>query len=237
MVISVLKRIKRILAKSALLREVYHGVRSSLNMTYEKKYHPISYGQWIEKSEPQVWTTTDFKKKPLISVVVPAYNTPDKYLHPLIESFENQRYENWQLCIADGSDDEARAKAIADMCAADDRIAYTRVTGKEQGIVTNTNEAIKLTKGEFVGFCDHDDLLSPHALYEVVAAINDNSEADMFYSDEDKVSDDGKTRSHPFFKPGWSPQLLEGVNYLTHFLVVRRSIIAKVGSFRTGYDG
>ena len=233
-----IKRVKGRLAKFPLLRKVYHRVRSVMNLTYEKKYHPISYEQWVKNAEPAVWKSgLTFATEPLISVVVPAYNTPDKYLVPLIASFKSQLYENWQLCIADGSTDDLRAKAIADICATDKRISYTRVTGKEQGIVTNTNEAIKLARGDFIGFCDHDDLLSPHALYEVVAAINENPDVEMLYSDEDKISDDGKVRSNPFFKPGWSPQLLESVNYITHFLVVRSDVVAKVGGFRAGFDG
>ncbi len=235
---SYLRRIKRTLAKSEVLRTTYHRVRNMFGVSYEKKYQPISYRQWVERGEPHVWTPQRaLKRQPLISVVVPTYNTPQKYLVPLIASFKEQSYGHWQLCIADGSPSQERAAAIAEACKVDSRILYERIDPKKQGIVYNTNVGLTMTTGEFVGFVDHDDVLSPHALYEVVAALNEHPTTDLFYSDEDKISDDGKTRSHPFFKPDWSPQLLEGVNYITHFTVVRKSVIDKVGGFREKFDG
>ena len=141
---------------------------------------------------------------PLISIVLPAYNTPDKYLGPLLKSLQDQIYPSWQLCVADGSPSNARAKAIKLACTADERIVYKRLA-KNYGIVGNTNEAIKLATGEFVGFLDHDDLLSSHALLEVVDVINRHKDADLIYSDEDKISDDGKVRSLPYFKPDLVP--------------------------------
>jgi O-antigen biosynthesis protein len=199
---------------------------------------PFSYARWIKNCEPGIWSPVDPKLKlqPIISVLVPAYNTPDKYIIPLLNSLINQTYANWQLCIADGSTDEERAARIKELCAQDGRISYKRLT-ENKGIALNTNEALKLAKGEFVGFLDHDDLLSPHALNEVITELNKHPDTDLFYSDEDKLSDDGRHRHLPFFKPGWSPSLLEGVNYMTHFCVVRHSVIAKVGGLRGGYDG
>ncbi|HKU19078.1 MAG TPA: glycosyltransferase family 2 protein [Candidatus Saccharimonadales bacterium] len=197
----------------------------------------VQYHQWIRQGEPHVWVEPrTYTHNPTISVVVPTYNTPDKYLTPLIESLQAQLYTHWQLCIADGSTDKARAQAIALACAQDERIVYTRLS-KNYGIVGNTNEAIKLANGEFVGFLDHDDLLSPHALLEVVDAINRQPKVDLLYSDEDKISDDGKSRSLPYFKPDWSPTLLENVNYITHFTVVRRRLLTKLGGLRPGFDG
>src|SRR5581483_5861673 len=108
---------------------------------------------------------------------------------------------------------------------------------KNYGIVGNTNEAIALATGEFVGFLDHDDTLSPHALLEVVDAINRHGNVDLLYSDEDKISDNGKTRLLPYFKPDWSPTLLENVNYMTHFVVVRRKLLKRLHGLREGFDG
>ncbi len=233
-----LRRIKKVLARNTLLRTSYHAVRNALGVSYEKKYHPISYEQWVAQGESHVWAAPrKYKLQPLISVVVPTYNTPDKYLQPLIDSFVGQLYQNWELRIADGSTDVERAGAIKTAAEQDPRIHYAHIGRKKQGIVTNTNEGIAAAKGEFIGFADHDDVLSPHALIEVIDALNNNPNTDFFYSDEDKVSEDGTRRSHPFFKPGWSPQLLEGVNYITHFSVVRRTIIDKVGPLRAGFDG
>lgn len=197
----------------------------------------LTYAKWIEHCEPFVWVEPrQYDVAPLISVVVPAYNTPDKYLFPLIDSLREQIYTNWQLCIADGSPDKERAEAIKTAAKLDKRITYKRLS-KNHGIVGNTNEAFKLAKGEFVGFLDHDDVLSPHALLEVVDALNRKPDTDFFYSDEDKISDNGKTRSLPHFKPDWSPTLLEGVNYITHFMVVRTKLLKKLGGLREGFDG
>lgn len=232
------KRIKKFLGKSTILRKGYHGVRNLLRVSYEKKYHPIAYEQWVQQGEPHVWAKPKkYKRRPLISVVVPTYNTPDKYLRPLVDSLLNQLYENWELILADGSTDPERAAAIKAICQQDPRLRYLQIAAKIQGIVTNTNAGIAVAKGDFIGFADHDDLLSVHALLEVVDALNDKPDTDFFYSDEDKISDDGKHRSHPFFKPDWSPTLLEGVNYITHFSVVRRTMLDKVGVMRKDYDG
>ncbi|HLZ14435.1 MAG TPA: glycosyltransferase family 2 protein [Candidatus Saccharimonadales bacterium] len=218
-----------------IARKLYNKLR---HRTISPASDVITYAAWVKNCEPKVWVPAGrkYKRRPLISVVVPTYNTPEKYLLPLIESVREQLYDRWQLCIADGSTDAARAAAIKAACAADDRIVYHAV-GKNLGIVGNTNEALQLAKGDFVGFLDHDDTLSPHALLEVVDALNKQPQTDIFYSDEDKISDDGRVRSLPFFKPGWSPQLLEGVNYMTHFFVIRRSVIEAIGPLTAGYDG
>lgn len=212
--------------------KLYRSLKS-----FKKPSTSITYRQWIKRCEPLTWidSSTPFPVQPHISIVVPTYNTPDKYLVPLIASVTSQRYQNWQLCLADGSTVEERARAIKDISLQDKRIVYKRLA-KNYGIVGNTNEAIKMAEGEFVAFLDHDDSLSPHALAEVVYALGERRDADVFYSDEDKLSEDGKSRLLPFFKPGWSPTLEECVNYMTHFLVVRRSVLRKVG-LREGFDG
>lgn len=195
------------------------------------------YENWMNNVEKHYWTAnTKHKQLPLISVVVPTYNTPDKYLYPLIQSFLNQTYENWQLCIADGSTDHQRSAVIREHAKKDRRIVYKKLTSNT-GIAGNTNEGIKIAKGEFIGFVDHDDTLSPQAFNEIVSVINSHPSVDILYSDEDKLSDDGKYRTLPFFKPDWSPDLLLGVNYITHFLVVRSTLLKKVGPLKQEYNG
>lgn len=239
--VSLRETAKRILPKGTrrhkAARFVYRAAKKVLGRGGQPP-HSIAYADWIETCEPQAWTpiTTKLKHKPLISIVVPAYNTPEKYLLPLLESVREQLYENWELCVADGSTDSKVSKAIELACKYDTRIKYRRLK-ENHGIVGNSNEAIKMATGEFVAFLDHDDVLSPHALFEVVVALNKNPKTDFFYSDEDKISEDGKHRSLPFFKPGWSPQLLESVNYMTHFAVVRHSLLKKVGVLREGFEG
>lgn len=196
----------------------------------------FSYESWIKKCEPGVFLDTTASDGPLITIVVPCFNTPQKYLTPLVESVINQTYLNWQLCLADGSVDEPAKQRIEGIAAQDKRINYVDVGGN-LGIVGNTNVGIKQAAGEYIAFLDHDDVLSKHALNEVVHVIADNPKADLFYSDEDKLSDDGKTRQLPFFKPDWSPELLLSVNYITHFVVARKSLVDKIGGLRPGFDG
>lgn len=199
----------------------------------------ITYSKWIEQCEPALFINrpqTDTLIEPLISVVVPVFNTPDKYLIPLIKSFIDQKYINWQLCLADASTDATRAEAIKKIATSDKRIIYKKLIDN-LGIALNTNEGIKLATGDYVGFADHDDTLSPYALTEVAKLLNNHSDADLIYSDEDKLSDDGLVRSLPFFKPDWSPALLEGVNYMAHFVVVRRSLLEELSRLSPGFDG
>jgi len=217
------------------VQKAYHVGRRTLGMNRPRG--AINYETWIERCEPHVWVEPrTYVHNPLISIVVPTYNTPDKYLKPLLDSLKDQFYKSWQLCIADGSTVGARATAIKKACSQDKRIIYKRLD-KNYGIVGNTNEAIALATGEFVGFLDHDDTLSPHALLEVVDAINRHGNVDLLYSDEDKISDNGKTRLLPYFKPDWSPTLLENVNYMTHFVVVRRKLLKRLHGLREGFDG
>lgn len=201
----------------------------------------ISYQEWIEDCEPRLFAMNAEKLsaarlRPRISIVVPCYNTPDKYLGPLVDSIIAQTYDNWQLCISDGSTDVSRAKAIKHVCELDDRITYTKV-GKNRGIVGNTNHGLDVVRGDYVGFMDHDDTLSPHALAEIIIALNEQPDTELFYSDEDKPTDDGLHRTTPFFKPDWNPELLLGVNYITHFVVAKKTLVDKVRGLREGFDG
>ena len=198
---------------------------------------PVSYSAWIKHSEPKLWVkykkaTTD----PLISIVVPCYNTPKKYIEPLITSVRAQQYQNWQLCLADGSTDQESKELIKGLSKQDDRITYISLK-KNHGIVGNTNEGLQQAKGTFIAFLDHDDMLSEHALAEVVTVLKKKPKTDVVYSDEDKLSDDGKQRLLPFFKPDWSPELLLGVNYITHLVVARKSLVDSLGGLRDGFDG
>ncbi|MEI7918243.1 MAG: glycosyltransferase [Candidatus Saccharibacteria bacterium] len=228
-------KLKLYIKKHPRLLAVARRVKRSL-MSKDIQVFKSDYHKWIATKEAELWDVLNIDdKEPLISVVVPVYNTPDKYLKPLIQSLFDQTYSNWQLCISDASTDAKRSRAIRATSKLDGRIKYHFKKGLH--ISDNTNEGFKLADGEFIGLLDHDDVLSPHALKEVVFAINRHADVDVLYSDEDKLSDDGTQRSLPFFKPDWSPDLLLGVNYITHFLVVRRSLIDKLGGLRSKYDG
>ena len=229
--------IRRRLRKNKALAITYRQARKLIGKPVTLQAQLPLYKHWIEECEPKLWVAAEtWEREPLISIITPAYNTPDKYLFPLIESVKAQVYTNWQLCIADGSTDPDRAAQIETICKEDDRIVYKRLK-KNDGIVGNANAALKLAKGDFIAFLDHDDMLSPYALSEVVHAYNKQPETDVFFSDEDKLSDDGKHRSQPFFKPGWSPTLEESVNYMTHLFVVNKDVVTAVGPLKKGFDG
>ena len=140
------------------------------------------------------------------------------------------------LCLADGSTDAESTQLIQTLSKNDSRIQHVKIS-ENLGIVGNTNKGLKQADGEFIAFLDHDDILSEFALAEVVLALNKDKNLDLIYSDEDKLSDDGRSRLIPFFKPDWSPDLLLGVNYITHFVVARKSIVDKIGGLRKGFDG
>ena len=181
------------------------------------------------------------KESPKISILVPVYNTPLNYLKDMIESVQNQSYENWELCIADGSvspdgsRNEALLAVLKEYADRDPRIKYVLLE-KNRGISENTNGAAAIATGEYIGLLDHDDVLEPDALFEVMQAISLFG-AQVVYTDEDKVSMDLSEYFDPNFKPDFSPDLLCSHNYITHFFVVEKCIFDEVGGFRKEYDG
>jgi O-antigen biosynthesis protein len=201
----------------------------------------LSYEEWINQCEPALFDELSYRllqgmSEPLISIVVPFYNTPRRYIDDLFESLRAQIYQNWQLCLVDGSTNDSTSDCLSQISRQDKRITYLKI-GKNLGIVGNTNAGLKVAKGEFIAFMDHDDVLSPFALAEMAMVINKDPKADLVYSDEDKLSDNGKQRLLPFFKPDWSPEMLTGVNYITHFVVARKTIVDNIGGLREGLDG
>ena len=176
-----------------------------------------------------------FAQKPLISIVIPLYCTPLPYLKELIESVRRQSYENWQLCLADGSPDDKAKEFLEKHYGREKRIVYQKLE-ENGGISVNTNAAAELAKGEYLMFCDHDDTLEPDALYEIVKAIND-TDADVVYTDEDKVSMDGQHYFDPNFKPDFNLFRLRENNYICHIFVVRKSLTGETGMLRSEFDG
>ena len=199
------------------------------------------YEQWILKHRPDKKTLrkqkkTVFQQKPLISIVVPLYQTPEPYLRELIDSVKAQSYENWQLCLADGSPDD-RLKGFLDRnYGKENRIVYRKLE-ENGGISVNTNEAVMLATGEYLMLCDHDDTLEPDALYEITKAINEKDAPDVLYTDEDKVSMDGKHYFDPNFKPDYNLFRLRENNYICHIFVVKKALTDRVGLLRTEFDG
>ncbi len=169
---------------------------------------------------------------PTVSIVVPLYNTPTKFYLQMVDSVLSQTYENWQLCLADGSDDGADRKS----CLPDDsRICYRKLA-QNMGISGNTNEALALAEGQWIAFLDHDDILEAEAVGEMVRAAQREG-ADMVYSDEDKVALDLRHFYEPHFKSDFNPDLLRSTNYICHFLMVKAELLARAGGFRREFDG
>lgn len=174
---------------------------------------------------------------PRISIVVPVYHTPDEYLIEMIESVRSQTYPNWELCIADGSGDSNTKEAILSRYhRKESRIRY-RILKKNRGISGNTNAAMAMAAGDFTALLDHDDVLTPDALFEVVEAINSAEHVDLIYSDEDKFSEDVRDRFGPAFKPDFDWDYFLANNYLCHLAVIRSSLLRKAGPLRGEFDG
>jgi GT2 family glycosyltransferase len=174
--------------------------------------------------------------RPRISVLTPVYNTPPDLLQLLIDSVRAQWYPDWQLCLADDASTRAETRAMLDgIDGSDPRIRVVRqsVNG---GISAATNAALDAADGEFVALLDHDDEIAPDALLEVVELLNRHPDADVVYTDEDKLDFDG-THVEPFFKPDWSPEYLNSTMFLGHLVVYRRAIVEAAGRFRSAFDG
>ncbi len=201
------------------------------------------YDLWIKNNEPaeealrlQREEAKSFSCKPLISIIVPVFNTDRDILVKMIQSVEAQTYANWQLCIAEGNSDRPYIREILEDRARRDRMIKVVFLSENKGIAGNSNEALSLASGDYIAFLDHDDELSPNALYEVASLLTKKPDADFIYSDEDKLNEKGG-RYEPHFKPDWSPDTFRSHNYVCHFTVIGRALVDEVGGFRQGYDG
>lgn len=175
-------------------------------------------------------------RKPLISIVVPTYNSDEKLLREMIASVTAQLYSHWELCIADdASPDPHVARVLAEAAAADSRIRY-RVRATNGHISEASNSALELVQGEYVALLDHDDILPEHALAMVARYINMHPRGRMFYSDEDKLTLEG-ARTYPYFKPDWNPQLILSQNFFSHLGVYETALVRQAGGFRKGLEG
>ncbi|MBS9720216.1 glycosyltransferase family 2 protein [Tianweitania sp. BSSL-BM11] len=174
--------------------------------------------------------------KPLISIVVPAYNTPADTFRQMIRSVQAQLYTNWELCIADDASPAAHVVEILKAFAKDDpRIKWVRRQSNGH-ISAASNSALELATGEFVALLDHDDILPEHALYHVALTLNAHPDAELIYSDEDKIDEDGR-RYEPYFKPDYSYDQLLGQNVINHLGVYRLSTVKDIGGFTVGMEG
>ena len=200
------------------------------------------YAEWYEKTKPTeeelaAQRTAVFDFMPKLSIIIPAYKTPERFLREMLDSILNQTYTNWEICVADGSPrGEGVERILKRYAQRDERIKYV-VLGENLGIAGNTNAAMDMAKGDFIVLADHDDTLTPDALYECVKAINADACNDVIYSDEDKLDMDGGALFDPHFKPDFNIDLLRSVNYICHLFVVNRDLVDFVGGFRQEFDG
>lgn len=222
-----------------------NGVKKSLlklkNKIKRRKYmsnQSVDYLDYVKNNKLSIRTiekqrSAKFNYMPKISIVIPMYNTKFSYFVELIDSINNQTYQNFEVCLADSSKipDVQIQKYIQELNS--NKIVYKNIS-QNLGISENTNIAISFSTGDYVAFCDHDDVISINALYEVVKAIN-SSDADFIYTDED-ILENG-IRKNPHFKPDFSPDLLTSYNYICHLCVVKRKLLDEVGLLNKEFDG
>jgi len=177
-----------------------------------------------------------FKYSPVISILVPVYNTPPKSLEACFESVLNQLYPNWQLCVVDDNSSSKKTLEVLEKYKGKDNRIVIKHQKEGKHISLTTNHCLELATGEFVSLLDHDDELHPAALYLMVKELNKNKDWDLIYSDEDKIGKKG-IHKDPNFKPDWNPDLLLSNNYICHLAVIRKSLMEKVRGMRKGYEG
>ncbi|MHB1271859.1 MAG: glycosyltransferase family 2 protein [Rhodanobacter sp.] len=174
--------------------------------------------------------------QPTISIVMPVYNTPEKWLRRCIDSVRAQTYPHWQLCIADDASPKRHVRSLLKKYAASDpriKVVFRESNGH---ISEASNSALQLASGDYIALLDHDDELPPHALHLVSKTLAENPELKLVYSDEDKIDEHGR-RFDPYFKPDWNPDLLRSQNYICHLGVYSRALVQAVGGFRKGFEG
>ena len=226
------RRVKNLGGPRGIIAKIKYKKREKLAM---KNYGTLSFPTPERRKEEE---ETVFANPVKISILVPLYNTPEKFLREMIESVQAQTYKNWELCLADGSDDAH--KNVGEICKsyydADSRIIYKKLE-KNEGISGNTNRCYKMATGEYIGLFDHDDVLHPEALFEYVKVINEKG-ADYIYCDETTFkgdSIDNMLTMH--FKPDYAPDNLRANNYICHFSVFKRELLEGTDLFRPKFDG
>ncbi len=238
----VIQRATRYVKNNGLKRGVirlFEKMTEASSAKERNKLQQESYMKWIEANEPtskelELQRKHKFDFMPKISVVVPMYNTKERYFRELVESLQNQTYSNFELCLADGS--EKKASYIDEIISGDDMIKYKHLE-ENKLIAGNTNEGIKMATGQYVALLDHDDILPPFSLFEVVSAINENKDADFIYSDEDKLMEYKDKRMGPHFKPDFAIDTFRSYNYICHFSIFKKELLDKINGFSLDYNG
>lgn len=238
----IIKRISPYNVKKGILYLRHYGMKEFwVKLTERFQADDVDYKEWYEnhrvlEKDLEEQKNVHFFKEPLISIIVPIYNTPITFLRQMIDSVQQQSYEKWELCIGNASPEKQEIRQVLEEYKSDKRIKEIAIP-ENKGIAENTNKAMTISEGEFIGLLDHDDLLAPNALYEVVKALNENNLAEVVYTDEDKVTADLEEHFRPHFKPDFNLDLLRSNNYICHFFVASRDLIKRVGGFRPEFNG
>lgn len=230
-----LKRAMRYLKK--------HGVKQfarRLNQAALPPASSVDYQEWffdqrVTPAEIKEQEKTEFVYQPKISIIVATFNTKDRYLKDMIDTVVKQTYSNWELCIADGSSSDCVKKYIEKNYQLGDKLKYVKLD-QNYGIAGNMNRALELATGDYVGLYDHDDFLELDCFYETVKRLQDKP-YDFIYTDEDKYLDSTKRFVDPHFKSDFNLDLLCNVNYICHFLCVKKTLLDQVGVLRKEFDG
>lgn len=231
-----------------VLNDIWNKLKISKKVLFEEGFQAFllkvyyyfnrkgSYRLWISQNETDMMHAEGLKYHPFISIVVPVYDVEDDILEACIESVLQQSYTNYELCLVDDKSQMESVRILLKRYENYDKIKI--VYRKKNGHISNaTNSGLAISTGEFIGLLDCDDLLAQNALYEVAKLLNQNPEYDYIYSDEDKITEDGKRRKDPFFKPDWSPDTIMSLMYTCHFSVFRKKILEEVGGMRPGLEG
>lgn len=224
-------------------RHVWGGVR---HRTVPREPHRDrnDYREWVSRfdvvrAEDEVSIrehVAGWQRRPLVSLLMPTYNTDRRMLVEVIESVRAQLYPHWELCIADDASKQPHVREVLqDYASRDPRIRIVLRTANGH-ICASTNSALEVATGDWLALLDHDDLLPPHALYWIARTAIEQPEVRMIYSDEDKVDENGE-RSGAYFKPDWNPELFRGQNMFSHLGAFEAELVRSVGGFRLGYEG
>ena len=230
-------------AKKMMVYAKFYGIKNMIHRNFDK--YQVSeqwYSTWFEQNrvtqeEIKIQRQKHFAYEPIISILVPVYNTPQQYLLQMIESVCEQTYNEWELCIANANPENLEVRTILDEYKKKDLRIKVVDTPENLGIAQNTNKAYEISKGQYIALLDHDDMLAPNALYEVVQAMNEKNRPEVIYTDEDKISENSSEHFQPNFKPEFNLDLLRSNNYICHFFVFNRTLIKESEPFREEYNG
>ena len=251
-VIRFLKKLKPYNIQKGLRYLKHFGLKEFLVRLSERmEPEEVPYGPWyeehrakpeeLERQRKQSLTWENFsggeESACVFSIAVPVFRTPAKFLCEMIESVRSQSFPFWELCLANADPEDREVAEILERYCREDRRIRVKNLKENKGISENTNAALAMARGEFVGLLDHDDLLAPDALYEMAARLEKDGGIDVFYTDEDKVTTDLSEHFQPHLKPDFNLDLLRSNNYICHFFVVRREIAERIGGFRPEFNG